>query len=153
MITNISLVSVFVRDIDESLAFHTDILGFEAKDDLRLGPDFRWCTVIHPSQPELQVHLTTPSKQLSDDLIAAFQRAQAAGGLPGLGLAVDDCRATYELLKAKGVEFLQAPEERPYGVDALMRDNSGNWMVLVEAREYSPEDFNDFGELSSASAD
>ena len=141
MITNISLVSVWVKDIDASLAFYTDVLGFEAKDDLQLGPDFRWCTVVHPSQPELQVHLTTPSKPLSDDLIAAMQRAQESGGLPGIGLNVDDCRATYEALSAKGVEFVQPPEERPYGIEALMRDNSGNWMVLVEPHEYTPEDF------------
>lgn len=147
MITNISLVSVWVSDIDASLAFYTDILGFQAKDDITLGEDFRWCTVVHPSQPELQVHLTTPSAPLSDDLIAAMQRAQKEGGLPGLGLSVDDCRATFEELSAKGVEFLQEPEERPYGVEALMRDNSGNWMVLVEHREYTPEDFEgaDFG--------
>ena len=77
----------------------------------------------------------------SDDLIGAMQRAQNEGGLPGLGLAVDDCQATYEELSAKGVEFIQKPEQRPYGVEALMRDNSGNWMVLVEAREFTPEDF------------
>jgi catechol 2,3-dioxygenase-like lactoylglutathione lyase family enzyme len=141
MITNISLVSVWVKDIDASLAFYTDVLGFEAKDDMHLGHDFRWCTVVHPSQPELQVHLTTPSKPLSDELIAAMQRAQESGGLPGIGLNVDDCRATYEALSAKGVEFVQPPEERPYGVEALMRDNSGNWMVLVEPHQYTPEDF------------
>lgn len=141
MITNISLVSVWVKDIDDSKKFYTDILGFEIKDDLMLGEDFRWCTVVHPSQPELQIHLTTPSKPLSDDLIAAMQRAQNEGGLPGLGLAVADCQATYDELSAKGVEFLQKPEKRPYGVEALMRDNSGNWMVLVESREYTPEDF------------
>ena len=55
------------------------------------------------------------------------------------------CRATYEQLAAKGVEFIQTPEERPYGVEALMRHNSGNWMVLVEPREYTPEDFGDGG--------
>lgn len=141
MITNISLLSVWVKDIDDSKKFYTEILGFEVKDDMMLGEDFRWCTVAHPSQPEIQVHLTTPSKPLSDDLIAAMQRAQNDGGLPGLGLAVDDCRATYEELSAKGVEFIAPPEDRPYGVEALMRDNSGNWMVLVEAREYTPEDF------------
>ncbi|GAA1479811.1 VOC family protein [Gordonia sinesedis] len=141
MITNISLVSVWVSDIDESKKFYTEVLGFEPKDDLTLGDDFRWCTVAHPTQPELQVHLTTPSKPLSDDLIAAMQRAQREGGLPGLGLAVDDCRATYDDLRAKGVEFIQPPEDRPYGVEALMRDNSGNWMVLVEHRDYTPEDF------------
>ena len=70
-----------------------------------------------------------------------MRRAQDEGGLPGVGMNVDDCRATYEDLRAKGVEFLQEPEERPYGVEALMRDNSGNWMVLVEKRDYVPEDF------------
>ena len=141
MITNVSLVSIWVKDIDESLAFYTDILGFQAKDDLQLGPDFRFCTIVHPNHPELELHLTTPSKPLSDDLIAAMQRAQESGGLPGVGLCVDDCRATYEELSAKGVQFIQTPEERPYGVEALMRDNSGNWMVLVEPREFTPADF------------
>ena len=141
MITNVSIVSVWVKDIDDSLAFYTDVLGFQPAEDVRLGPDFRWCTVVHPNQPELKLHLTTPSKPLSDDLIAAMTRAQAEGGLPGVGLNVDDCRKTYEDLKAKGVEFLQEPEERPYGVEALLRDNSGNWMVIVEPRDYTPEDF------------
>jgi hypothetical protein len=59
---------------------------------------------------------------------------------PGGGLRVDDCRATYEELKAKGVEFIQEPSDRPYGVEAVMRDNSGNWWVLVESKEYTQED-------------
>ena len=141
MITNISLLSLWVKDIDESLAFYTDVLGFEVGDDLQLGSDFRWCTIHHPKQPEIHIHLTTPSAPLPDYLIEAMNRAQDEGGLPGIGMNVDDCRATYEDLRAKGVEFLQEPEERPYGVEALMRDNSGNWMVLVEKRDYTPEDF------------
>lgn len=140
MITNVSLVSVFVQDLDKSLAFYTDVLGFAPGDDISLGEDFRWVTVTHPRQPELSLHLTTPSRPLSDDLIAAMRRAQAEGGMPGVGLHVDDCRATVAELRAKGVEFLQEPEERPYGVEALMRDNSGNWMVLVEPRDFSPEE-------------
>lgn len=141
MITNVSLISVFVQDLDESLAFYTDVLGFDAKDDIQLGPDYRWVTVSHPHQPELVLHLAIPGPPMSEDLVAAMQRAQAEGGLPGVGLNVDDCRKTYETLRAKGVEFLQEPAERPYGVEALMRDNSGNWMVLVEPKEYKPEDF------------
>lgn len=141
MITNVSLVSVWVTDIDEALAFYTDVLGFEAGDDLTLGEDFRWVTVTHPNQPELHLHLTTPSQPLSDDLISAMRRAQAEGGLPGVGLSVDDCRKTHQELVAKGVEFLQEPQDRPYGVEALMRDNSGNWIVLVEPREYTEADF------------
>ena len=115
MITNVSLISVWVTDLDDTLAFYTDVLGFEAKDDITLGEDFRWVTVGHPSQPELDLHLTTPSSPLSEDLIAAMKRAQADGGLPGVGLHVDDCRATYQELKAKGVEFIQEPQDRPYG--------------------------------------
>ena len=144
MITNVSLVSVWVTDLDDSLAFYTDVLGFEARDDIKLGEDFRWVTVCHPSQPELQLHLTTPSKPLSDDLIAAMTRAQAEGGLPGVGLHVDDCRQTHQELVARGVEFLQEPQDRPYGVEALMRDNSGNWIVLVEPKEFTEADFEGF---------
>jgi catechol 2,3-dioxygenase-like lactoylglutathione lyase family enzyme len=144
MITHISLCSVWVRDLDESLAFYTDVLGFEKRDDITLGPDFRWVTVGHARQPELQIHLTTPSGPLPDYLIDAMRRAQAEGGLPGVGLTVDNCRKTYEELSAKGVEFIQEPQDRPYGVEALMRDNSGNWLVLVEPREYTAEDFDGF---------
>jgi catechol 2,3-dioxygenase-like lactoylglutathione lyase family enzyme len=145
MITNVSLVSVWVTDLDEALAFYTEILGFEARDDIRLGEDFRWVTVGHESQPELDLHLTTPSGPLSDDLIAALKRAQAEGGLPGVGLHVDDCRKTYEELSAKGVVFIQEPQDRPYGTEALMRDNSGNWLVLVEPKEFTEADFEGSG--------
>ena len=144
MITNVSLVSVWVTDLDDALAFYTDVLGFEARDDIMLGEDFRWVTVGHPSQPELQLHLTTPSKPLSDDLIAAMTRAQAEGGLPGVGLHVDDCRKTYQELSAKGVEFIQEPQDRRYVVEARMRDNSGNWIVLVECKEFTDADFEGF---------
>lgn len=138
MITNVSLVSVWVKDQDASLAFYTDVLGFEVGDDVQLGEDFRWLTVVHPNQPELHLHLTTPGPPLSDELQDSIRRSLDAGGMPGVGLTVDDCRATYEELKAKGVVFLQEPSERPYGVEALLRDNSGNWMVLVEPRDFDP---------------
>lgn len=144
MISHISLVSLWVTDIDEALAFYTDVLGFTAGEDIMFGEDFRWCTVVHPNQPELQVHLTTPSAPLSDDLIAAMRRTQGEGGLPGFGLAVEDCRKAFTELSAKGVTFLQEPAERPYGVEAVLRDNSGNWMVLVEKRDFTPEDFEGF---------
>ena len=70
-----------------------------------------------------------------------MKRALDEGGMFGLGMDVDDCRKTYDELQAKGVQFLQAPEERPYGVEAVARDNSGNWMVLVEEKRFSPADF------------
>ncbi len=141
MITNIAIATVFVQDIDASKDFYVNVLGFQVGDDIVLGEGYRWCTVTHPSQPELHVHLSVPGPPFSPDLVAAMQRAQADGGLNGLGMNVDNCQQTYEELSAKGVEFLQTPEERPYGVEALCRDNSGNWIVLVEARDYTPADF------------
>ena len=143
MITNISIVSVFVKDVDESKRFYIDVLGFDAKDDIVLGDGYRWCTVIHPSQPELMVSLAVPGPPHPPDLIEAMQRAQAEGGMHGLGLNVDDCQKTYEELSAKGVEFIQPPSQRPYGTEALCRDNSGNWLVLIQpaTEPFSADDF------------
>ncbi|HEU5109946.1 MAG TPA: VOC family protein [Micromonosporaceae bacterium] len=141
MITNVSVASVFVKDVDASKAFYIDVLGFAERTDITLGEGYRWCTVSHPTQPELQVHLTVPGPPMPPELVTAIARAQDEGGMFGLGLHVDDCRKTYEELQAKGVEFVQPPEDRPYGVEAVARDNSGNWMVLVEPKEYSPADF------------
>jgi catechol 2,3-dioxygenase-like lactoylglutathione lyase family enzyme len=142
MITNISIASVFVKDVDASKAFYIDVLGFAEHSDITLADgSYRWCTVMHPNQPELQVHLTVPGPPYSPEMVAAINRALDEGGMHGLGVNVDDCRKTYDDLRAKGVEFIQAPEERPYGVEAVARDNSGNWMVLVESREFSSADF------------
>jgi catechol 2,3-dioxygenase-like lactoylglutathione lyase family enzyme len=141
MITNISITSVFVKDVDESKRFYAEVLGFAEDDDITLGDGYRWCTVVHPSQPELKVHLTVPGPPHSPDMVAAINRALDEGGMHGLGMHVDDCRKTADELRGKGVEFIQDPEERPYGVEAVCRDNSGNWMVLVEPREWTEADF------------
>lgn len=141
MITNVSLVTVYCLDQDEARDFYVDVLGFETRTDITMGEGFRWLTIGHPSQPELQVTLMTPGPPLDDDA-AAFIRGQLEkGGMGGLGLTVDDCRKTYEDLSAKGVTFLQEPADRPYGVEAVMRDNTGNWLVLVEPKAFTPEDF------------
>jgi catechol 2,3-dioxygenase-like lactoylglutathione lyase family enzyme len=131
MITNVSLATVFCTDQDEAKKFYVDVLGFEERQDATMG-DFRWVTVGHPSQPELDVTLMRPGPPLDEEMAAAVTRALAKGSMGGLGLAVDDCRKTYEELSAQGVEFPQPPSERPYGVEAVMRDVSGNWLVLVE---------------------
>jgi catechol 2,3-dioxygenase-like lactoylglutathione lyase family enzyme len=142
MITNISIASVFVKDVDESKRFYVDVLGFDEKDDITLGEGYRWCTVTHPNQPELQVHLNVPGPPFSPDMVEAINRSLDGGGMNGLGFSVDDCHATVENLKSKGVTFVQDPTDRPYGVEAVCRDNSGNWMVLVEEKgEYTAADF------------
>ena len=145
MITNISIVSVFVKDVDESKQFYTDVLGFDAKDDITLGGGYRWCTVVHPNQPELLVNLTIPGPPHPPELVEAMKRALDEGGMHGLGLNVDDCQATFEELSAKGVEFIQPPSQRPYGTEALCRDNSGNWLVLVQPTDQpvTASDFED----------
>jgi catechol 2,3-dioxygenase-like lactoylglutathione lyase family enzyme len=144
MINNISLTTVWVNDIDESKAFYIDVLGFEARDDVVLGDDFRWCTIGHPSQPELDVHLAIPGPPHSPDYVDATRRALADGGTFAVGLNVADCRAVVADLEAKGVEILREPEERPYGIEALIRDNTGNWLVLVEPREFTQDEMEAF---------
>jgi catechol 2,3-dioxygenase-like lactoylglutathione lyase family enzyme len=141
MVSNISLFTLWVTDQDEAKRFYVDVLGFEERADVRMGDAYRWVTVGHPTQPELDVTLMIPGPPLDDDMAGAVRRALAAGSMGGFGLATDDCRKTYEELTAKGVEFVQEPSERPYGVEAVARDNSGNWLVIVERREFDPADF------------
>jgi catechol 2,3-dioxygenase-like lactoylglutathione lyase family enzyme len=139
MINNISLVTLFVTDQDAAKQFYVDVLGFEERSDVSMGPDFRWVTVGHPTQPELDVTLMIPGPPLEDGMVDAVRRALAGGSMGGFGLTTDDCQKTYEELSAKGVEFVQPPSERPYGVEAVMRDNSGNWLVIVEPHEFAPD--------------
>ena len=141
MITNISLLTLYVTDQDEARDFYVDKLGFVAKTDVSMGDDFRWVTIGHPQQPELEVTLMVPGPPLDPEMAQAVERALAKGQMGGFGLSTDNCQKTYDDLVAQGVEFTQPPSERPYGVEAVRRDNSGNWLVLVEPREYSGEDF------------
>ncbi|MDT3442728.1 MULTISPECIES: VOC family protein [unclassified Pseudofrankia] len=141
MITNISLLTVYCLDQEETRAFYVDLLGFEVRTDVTMSEGFRWLTVGHPSQPGLDVTLMIPGPPLDQEAADFYRRQLGKGQLGGLGLRVDDCRKTYEELTAKGVEFVQEPSDRPYGVEAVMRDNSGNWLVLVEPRNFSPADF------------
>ena len=141
MITNVSLTTVYCLDQDAARDFYVDVLGFVANTDVTMGEGFRWVTVNHPSQPELEVTLMIPGPPLDDEMATTIRRQLEKGQMGGLGLRVDDCRKTVEELKAKGVEFLQEPSDRPYGVEAVMRDVCGNWLVLVEPREFTPADF------------
>lgn len=139
MITNISLVTVYCLDQDATRDFYVDVLGFRPHTDATVGEDFRWLTVCHPNQPELEVTLMTPGPPLDPDAADFVRRQLEKGSMGGFGLRVDDCRKTYEDLSGKGVTFLQEPADRPYGVEAVMRDNAGNWLVLVESKEYTPD--------------
>ncbi len=144
MITNISLVTVYVTDQDEAKKFYTEKLGFVERTDVTMGEGFRWVSVSHPDHPELELTLMKPGPPLDEWMVESIRRSLANGTMGGFGLHTDNCQKTYEELKAKGVEFVAPPADRPYGVEALMRDNSGNWLVLVETKEFSPADFKDW---------
>ncbi|MEP7046275.1 MAG: VOC family protein [Ilumatobacteraceae bacterium] len=144
MISNIFLTAVWVKDIEESKRFYIDKLGFEERDDVTVGADFRWCTIGHPSQPEIQVHLTTPGPPMSPEFVGSIHRALDEGGTFAMGLSVTDCAATVADLEANGVVVLNPPGERPYGVEALIRDNTGNYIVLVEHRDWTPAQIAEF---------
>jgi catechol 2,3-dioxygenase-like lactoylglutathione lyase family enzyme len=141
MITNISLTTLWVTDQDAAKRFYIETLGFVEGTDVTLGDGFRWVTVKHPNQPELEVVLSIPGPPLQDQTADAIRRALASGTMGGFGLNSDNCRKDYEELSAAGVEFVQLPADRPYGVEAVLRDNSGNWLVMIEAKPYSGEDF------------
>lgn len=141
MITNVSLVTVYCLDQTQARDFYVDILGFEPGTDITMGEGFRWVTVKHPSQPELEVTLMTPGPPLDPEMAGMIRRQLENGQMGGLGLSVDDCHKTFKELSAKGVTFVQEPADRPYGVEAVMRDISGNWLVLVEPKSFKPEDF------------
>jgi catechol 2,3-dioxygenase-like lactoylglutathione lyase family enzyme len=140
VISNVSLVTVYVNDIDDAKAFYTGKLGFVLKEDINLG-DFRWCTVYQADHPELRLALMLPGPPLDEDAADMIRRSLAKGTMHGFGIATDDCHKTFQELVAKGVEYIQEPSDRPYGVEAVMRDNTGNWLVLVEPKAFKPEDF------------
>ncbi|MBF6183053.1 VOC family protein [Nocardia otitidiscaviarum] len=138
-ITHVSLATVYVLDQTAAKQWYIDKLGFVETADVTMGDNgFRWVTVAHPDHPELEVTLMLPGPPLDDDLAEATRRALAKGSHGALGLATDDCHKTIEELTAKGVEIVQPPAERPYGVEAVIRDNSGNWLVIVEKRPFDP---------------
>jgi catechol 2,3-dioxygenase-like lactoylglutathione lyase family enzyme len=134
MIKKLSHVKVFVLDQDRARDFYTQKLGFEVRTDVTMD-GFRWLTVGPVGQPDLNVLLAKPEPPMfSDEDAAALRGLVAKGAMAGGVIETDDCRKTFDDLKAKGVTFLQEPAERPYGVEALLRDDSGNWFSLTERK-------------------
>ena len=134
-------MTLYVTHQDAARDFYVDKLGFEARSDVKMGDGLRWVTIGHPEQPELEITLMLPGPPLDPEMAQTVERSLAKGTMGGFGLRTDNCQKTYEELSAQGVAFPQPPSKRPYGVEAVMRDNSGNWLVLVEPSEYSEEDF------------
>ncbi len=129
---------LWVHDQDEALAFYTQRLGMEVRADATLPEmGFRWLTVGPPNQPDIAIVLMAIPGPPVMDPESAEQVADLVGkGYAGtIFLTTDDCHAAYEELRARGVEFTEPPEERPYGIDSSFRDPSGNAIRLTEVRE------------------
>ncbi|HEY1479962.1 MAG TPA: VOC family protein [Gaiellales bacterium] len=129
---------VWVDDQEEALTFYTEKLGMELREDVtvpELG-NFRWLSVGVPGQPEIAITLmTVPSAPMFDpETEAQLKAVIAKGASGGLFFQTDDCRAQYDELKARGVEFTQEPTEQPYGLDCGFRDPSGNHHRLTQMR-------------------
>lgn len=116
------------------------MLGFVVGTNATLGDGFRWVTVIHPDHPELEITLMVPGPPLDPELATAVAHALDKGTMGGFGITTDDCHASYADLVAKGVHFVQPPADRPYGIEAVLRDSSGNWLVMVEHKPYQGDD-------------
>jgi predicted enzyme related to lactoylglutathione lyase len=129
---------LWVHDQDEALAFYTEKLGWEVRSDVTMPEmgDFRWLTVGPADQPEFAVVLmAVPGQPVLDDATRKDILDLSAKGFAGtLFLTTDDCRASYEELRARGVEFSEEPEERPYGIDAGFHDPSGNSFRLTQVQ-------------------
>jgi len=130
---------LWVHDQDEALAFYTEKLGMEVRNDVTLPEmgDFRWLTVAPAGQEDIAIVLMAiPGAPVMDDAPADDVRALMAKGFAGtVFLTTDDLQSSYEELKGRGVEFVDEPEERPYGIDSGFRDPSGNTFRLTQLRE------------------
>jgi catechol 2,3-dioxygenase-like lactoylglutathione lyase family enzyme len=132
MFTTLNVVRVFVLDQDEALDFYVNKLGLELTSDFQQGPT-RWLTVRVPGQAAPDIYLDAPAPPAVDEATAEQLRGLLTKGALGfLALTTDDCRATYETLKERGVEFTQEPMEHFYGIDCGVRDPFGNQIRILQ---------------------
>jgi len=138
MLKQLTNVQVWVHDQDEALAFYTEKLGLELREDVTVPEmgNFRWLSVGVPGQPDVAITLmAVPGPPVFDaETREKIMELMAKGAASGLFFSSDDIQGTYENLKSRGVEFQQEPTEQPYGIDAGFRDPSGNQMRVAERR-------------------
>lgn len=143
MITGLTHICIYVLDQDDAKEFYLDKLGFVLRNDIVMGAGFegagqgfRWLTVSAPDQPNIEFILADPD--MGHGHGDAIRDLVAKGAMATTALSADDCRSTFAELSGRGVVFLQEPQERPYGIEAVFRDNSGNSFSLCEATNPVP---------------
>jgi catechol 2,3-dioxygenase-like lactoylglutathione lyase family enzyme len=135
MIQRLSHTTLYVVDQDAARDFYVNKLGFEVRMDGKMDNGFRWLTVSPKGQPDLQIILMqVDGPNMQPEVASALRELLAGGKINGGVLQTSDCRKTYEELKAKGVEFLSSLQEQFYGVEAVLKDNSGNWFSMTEPK-------------------
>ena len=134
MLKSLAISQIYVLDQQQALDFYVGKLGLKVHDDVDLG-FMRWLTVSVPGDEDRQILLEKPGQPSMDDKTAGEVRDLLTKGRCGghLFFTTDDCRKTYEQLKAKGVEFTEEPTERPYGIDCGLRDPFGNHIRFSQA--------------------
>jgi catechol 2,3-dioxygenase-like lactoylglutathione lyase family enzyme len=135
MLTQLTHVQVWVHDQDEALAFYTEKLGMELREDVTVPEmgNFRWLSVGIPGQDVSITLMAIPGPPVFDEETrATIQKLLATGASGGLFFSTDDAQKSYDELKGRGVEFTQEPTEQPYGIDAGFRDASGNHFRMAQ---------------------
>src|SRR6266498_1821401 len=137
MITRLSHTSFFVTDQDKAYDFYVTKLGFKVKTDVTKNNGFSWLTVNPPDQSDLEVILFpgTANNGLDEEINKALKLLLDRGAMGAGAFYTSDCRATYEELKAKGVQFKSEPKEQFYGIEAIITDGCGNWFSMTQPKE------------------
>jgi catechol 2,3-dioxygenase-like lactoylglutathione lyase family enzyme len=137
MIQRLSHVTVYVLDQDAAYDFYINKLGLEVRTDAKMDGGFRWLTVGPKGQPDLEIALmpTGPGPMMTQETSDMLRRLVSEGALGAGVMETANIQETYETLKSRGVEFSQPPTDRFYGIEALFKDNSGNWFSLSQRKE------------------
>lgn len=133
MIKRLRVVGIYVKDQNEALRFYTEKMGFEVRTDITNG-GYRWLTVAPKDQQDFEIVLMAlaPGGYVTEEGIQTYRALLDSGQMSGGVLVTDDCHGDYEQLKVKGVEFIREPQEHPWGIEAVLKDNSGNWFTLTQ---------------------
>src|SRR5438105_5021321 len=138
MVQRLSHMTIYVLDQDSAYDFYVTKLGLEVRTDSKMDNGFRWLTVGPKGQSDLEIVLmsTTPSGMMDQETSDAL-RALIKKGVLGAGVfETADVQKTYDELRAKGVEFKGPPQDRFYGIETIMKDDSGNWFSLTQRKEH-----------------
>ena len=137
MITRLSHTSLFVTDQDKAYDFYVKKLGFNVNTDAKMDNGFRWLTVTAPNAPDHEIVLFPANSKMNglDEEAQKALKLLLDKGVMGAGvLETNDCRATYEELKAKGVQFKSEPKEQFYGIECIVTDGCGNWFSMTQPK-------------------